>query len=124
MLKAITLRGLRGPRGLQNLSGALSLLAFMAFGQASAAETLVAGGVGEGQIAQAYLALGSIEADRVELSRLADYQADLIALAKEDPEAAEAARRRLKGCATRALVRELCAVLTQSFEATDVGGAP
>jgi len=66
-------------------------------------------------VPQAYLALGAIEADIVELSRIADYQAELIDLAREDVEAALSARRHPDGCAQRAQVKSLCTVLGESF---------
>jgi hypothetical protein len=72
-------------------------------------------------VPQAYLALGAIEADIVELSRIADYQAELIDLAREDVEAALSARRHPSGCAQRAQVKSLCTALAKSFpEAMDV----
>lgn len=64
---------------------------------------------------QAHLALGAIQADNVELSRIAEYQAELIELAREDVEAARVARRRVEGCAQRAQVKSLCTVLNESF---------
>ena len=66
-------------------------------------------------VPQAYLALGAIEADIVELSRIADYQAELIDLAREDVEAALSARRHPDGCAQRSQVKSLCTVLGESF---------
>lgn len=66
-------------------------------------------------VPQAYLALGAIEADIVELSRIADYQAELIDLAREDVEAALSARRHPDGCAQRTQVKSLCTVLGDSF---------
>lgn len=60
-------------------------------------------------------ALGLINADIVELNRIADYQAELIGLAKADRAAAVLARRGRGSCAERVLVRELCGALSVSF---------
>jgi len=72
--------------------------------------------------AQALEALGAITADIVELSRITDYQADLIELAQEDRQAASLARRERTSCARRDLVLELCSALPVSFPKTLIDG--
>lgn len=95
-------------------------LTFVAFGLSGPAMAQDAGQSGE--VAQpaprasaALIALGQINADIVELNRIADYQAELIALTQEDVVAARRARRASASCATRPLVRELCTVLPVGF---------
>jgi hypothetical protein len=72
--------------------------------------------------AQALEALGAITADIVELSRITDYQADLIELAQEDRQAASLARRERTSCARRDLVLALCSALPVSFPKTLIDG--
>ena len=72
--------------------------------------------------AQALEALGAITADIVELSRITDYQAELIELAQEDRQAASLARRERTSCARRDLVLELCSALPVSFPKTLIDG--
>jgi hypothetical protein len=67
--------------------------------------------------AEALEALSLINADIVELNRIADYQSELIGLAKADRAAASLARRGRASCAERILVRELCRALPSSFPA-------
>lgn len=67
-------------------------------------------------LAQTY---GALEADRVELARIADYQTELLKLAQDDLEGALAARRSLGNCAQRRAVVALCDHLNASF----TGGA-
>lgn len=63
-------------------------------------------------LAQTY---GALEADRVELARIADYQTELLKLAQDDLEGALAARRSLGNCAQRRAVVALCDHLSASF---------
>lgn len=60
-------------------------------------------------------ALEAIEADTVELLRIADYQDELIALAREDLPAAVSARRAQSSCGTREQVEALCGALRFSY---------
>ena len=71
----------------------------------------------DGRRAAALEALGLINADIVELNRIADYQSELLGLAKADKAAASLARRGRGSCAERSLVRELCTALPVSFPA-------
>lgn len=71
----------------------------------------------DGRRAAALEALGLINADIVELNRIADYQSELLGLAKADTAAASLARRGRGSCAERSLVRELCTALPVSFPA-------
>ncbi|MGB1179169.1 MAG: hypothetical protein ACPG4J_07885 [Lentibacter algarum] len=71
----------------------------------------------DGRRAAALEALGLINADVVELNRIADYQSELLGLAKADKAAASLARRGRGSCAERSLVRELCTALPVSFPA-------
>ena len=86
------------------------------------APTAQAQDASDGHKAQALEALGAITADIVELSRITDYQADLIELAQEDRQAASLARRELASCARRDLVLELCSALPVSFPKTLING--
>lgn len=60
-------------------------------------------------------AYGAINADLVELNRIADYQNEIIKLAQEDPASASNFIRSTVGCAQRKSVLKLCKHLTQSY---------
>ena len=114
MLRAITCTMGATWAGLK--TGCATLLCAVVFSAGSVAKAQDGQNTDERRAA-ALEALGLINADIVELNRIADYQSELLGLAKADKVAASLARRGRGSCAERSLVRELCAALPVSFPA-------